>query len=50
MAKRLLFYASCKYNKEFIIIDSEYLYRLFRYKDISYKYSKGLVITGNKYL
>jgi len=50
MARRFFFYAGRKYNKRLIIISSEYLYRPFRYKDTSYKYSKGPIITGSKYL
>ena len=50
MARRFLFYASRKYNKILVIIDSEYLYRLLRHRDISCKYNRGLVITGSKYL
>jgi len=50
MAKKPFFYASYKYNKKPIIIGSEYLYRPFKYKDISYKYNKGPIIIGSKYL
>jgi len=50
MARRLLFYTSCKYNKKPIIISSKYLYKPFRYKDINYKYNRGSVITSSKYL
>ena len=49
MARKLLLYAGCEYNKGPIIAGSEYLYRLFKYKDTSYKYNKGPT-TSSEYL
>ena len=48
MARRFLLYAGRKHNRGPIITGSEYPYRLFRYKDTSYKYNKGPV-TSSKY-
>jgi len=50
MAKRLLFYISHKYNKRSVVIRSEYLYKLFKYKNTRQKYSRGLIIIGSEYL
>ena len=49
MARRLLLYTGCEYNKRPIITDSKYLYRPSRCKDTGYKYNRGPT-TGSKYL
>ena len=49
MAKRLLLYAGCKYNRRPIITSNEYPCRPSRYKDTGYKYNKGPA-TSSKYL
>jgi len=50
MARRLLFYISCEYNKGPIVTGNEYLYRPFGYKDTSHEHSRGPAITGSEYL
>ena len=49
MARRLLLYASYKYNRGPVVASNKYPYRPSRRKDISYKYNREPT-TSNKYL